>query len=468
MHKNGVAHLVAEHDLHGINRIMRWLSFVPECRDAPLPIWRNLQDPVDRDIDVVPSSVQCDPRTFLAGKMERDENGIENWMSGFFDRGTFMETLAGWARSVVVGRARLGGIPMGVIAVETRTVDRVIPADPANADSEEQVHMEAGQVWYPNSAYKTAQAIRDFNNGEQLPLIIFANWRGFSGGQRDMFHEILKYGSFIVDALVAYRQPVFVYVVPNGELRGGAWVVLDPTINPDCMEMYADETSRAGVLEPEGIVDVKFRRSRILEVMARLDERYRSIKQQLDSPGQSATQRAELKAQLDARERELQPVYRQVALQFADLHDTPGRMHAKGAIRKVLCWRDARRFFHARLRRRLAEERVFALLHAADKDLPRSTMVKELHARWLNSGHGEDKPSDDNSDVAVADWLESAAGQKAIADWQQSVCALRVRTQVAVLAGEDHVAAIQGLAAALKAMSVEQRSELLSQLGLAS
>jgi Carboxyl transferase domain len=34
------------------------------------------------------------------------------------------------------------------------------------------------------------QAIRDLNC-EGLPLIIFANWRGFSGGQRDMFDEVL-------------------------------------------------------------------------------------------------------------------------------------------------------------------------------------------------------------------------------------------------------------------------------------
>ena len=45
---------------------------------------------------------------------------------------------------------------------------------------------QAGGVWFPDSAYKTAQAIRDFN-GEDLPLMIFSNWRGFSGGQRDMF-----------------------------------------------------------------------------------------------------------------------------------------------------------------------------------------------------------------------------------------------------------------------------------------
>lgn len=90
------------------------------------------------------------------------------------------------------------------------------------------------QVWYPNSAFKTGQAIADFNR-EGLPLIIFANWRGFSGGQQDMFDEVLKRGSLIVDGLSAYNQPAFVYIVPNGELRGGAWVVLDPTINANGM-----------------------------------------------------------------------------------------------------------------------------------------------------------------------------------------------------------------------------------------
>jgi acetyl-CoA carboxylase carboxyltransferase component len=46
----------------------------------------------------------------------------------------------------VVGRARLGGLPIGVIAVETRTIERTVPADPANPNSVEQKIMEAGQV----------------------------------------------------------------------------------------------------------------------------------------------------------------------------------------------------------------------------------------------------------------------------------------------------------------------------------
>jgi acetyl-CoA carboxylase carboxyltransferase component len=37
-----------------------------------------------------------------------------------------------------------------------------VPADPANVNSEAQVMHQAGQVWYPDSAYKTAQAIKVF------------------------------------------------------------------------------------------------------------------------------------------------------------------------------------------------------------------------------------------------------------------------------------------------------------------
>ena len=47
----------------------------------------------------------------------------------------------------------------------------------------------------------------------------------------DMYDEVLKFGAYIVDALRKYEQPVLVYIPPYAELRGGAWVVVDPTIN---------------------------------------------------------------------------------------------------------------------------------------------------------------------------------------------------------------------------------------------
>ena len=41
--------------------------------------------------------------------------------------------------------------------LEQRTVEVVLPADPANADSEAKTVSQAGQVWFPDSAFKTAQ-----------------------------------------------------------------------------------------------------------------------------------------------------------------------------------------------------------------------------------------------------------------------------------------------------------------------
>ena len=223
MYKNGVSHLIANNDFEGVRIFIDWLSYIPAQRNLPVPVLET-GDKWDRDVEYTPTRNEpYDVRWLIAGR--ETDNGFEH---GLFDKGSFMETLSGWARGVVVGRARLGGIPFGVIGVETRLVENVVPADPANPDSTEVNVQEAGQVWYPNSAFKTAQAINDFNLGEQLPLMILANWRGFSGGQRDMYNEVLKYGSFIVDALVNYKQPIMTYIPPTGELRGGSWVVVLP------------------------------------------------------------------------------------------------------------------------------------------------------------------------------------------------------------------------------------------------
>jgi len=268
-----------------------------------------------------------------------------------------METLAGWGKTVVCGRARLGGIPIGVIAVETRTVEHITPADPANSDSREQIIQQAGQVWFPDSAFKTAQAIQDFDKGEELPLIIFANWRGFSGGMKDMFEEILKFGSYIVDNLRKYRQPVFIYIPPFAELRGGAWVVLDPMINLEHMEMYADPESRGGVLEASGTVEIKYRKRDIILTMHRLDSKLK----ELDNTYKQETNKdakIKLQAEIEIRELQLLSTYEQIARQFADLHDTPGRMLAKGVIKNIIAWKDARTFFYWRLKRSLIESRL--------------------------------------------------------------------------------------------------------------
>lgn len=450
MYNNGVSHMTALDDLAGVEKILEWMSYVPALRGLPVPILES-EDNWNRDIDYCPvKNEPYDVRWMIAGRtLENNE-----FESGMFDKDSFQEALGGWAKGVVIGRARLGGIPIGVIGVETRVVDNLIPADPANPDLTEVLIQEAGQVWYPNSAFKTAQAIRDFNNGEQLPLMILANWRGFSGGQRDMYNEVLKYGSFIVDALVDFKQPIFTYIPPTGELRGGSWVVVDPTINADMMEMYADVESRGSVMEPDGMVGIKYRRDKLLATMLRLDPTYSELKQKLADSNLSAEEHASVQAKLAAREKILLPIYAQVSVQFADLHDRSGRMLAKGVIRKELKWVDARRFFFWRLRRRLNEEYVLKLIGDQIHGAKKLEKVARLRS-WMPT-------VDYENDEAVSTWIE-----KNHAKLQKHVDELKLEAAhqtITKVLSDDPTHTLAIMKAIVNALPEEQKTALLDSL----
>lgn len=331
MAANGVSHLVVKTDLEGAQAIVQWLEFVwvrdPRHPLAPIVAPSGPVEDPDRPIAYIPNAESCqDPRLLVTGA----ETGEGVFLGGLLDRGSFVEYQAAWARSVIVGRGLLGGLPVAVLLVETRTTQTLIPADPASPNSEALTIPQAGQVWYPDSAYKTAQFLRDCSYGERLPLLILANWRGFSGGQRDLFDEILKFGSYIVDALREYQPPVFVYLPPGAQLRGGSWVVVDTAINPRRIEMYADPSARGGILEAEGLVAIKFRGAQLRDLLTRLIPSAVNLS----------------KTEQD----KLIPLMHHVACSFADLHDRPGRMLALGVIRGVVPWREARSFFYHRLR----------------------------------------------------------------------------------------------------------------------
>ncbi|KAF6080357.1 acetyl-CoA carboxylase beta [Phyllostomus discolor] len=401
MHNNGVSHVTVPDDFEGVYTILEWLSYMPKDNHSPVPIITPA-DPIDREVEFFPSRAPYDPRWMLAGRPHPTLKG--SWQSGFFDQGSFSEIMAPWAQTVVTGRARLGGIPVGVIAVETRTVEVAVPADPANLDSEAKIIQQAGQVWFPDSAYKTAQVIKDFNR-ERLPLMIFANWRGFSGGMKDMYDQVLKFGAYIVDGLRQYKQPILIYIPPYAELRGGSWVVLDSTINPLCIEMYADKESRGGVLEPEGTVEIKFRKKDLVKAMRRIDSTYKKLVEQLGKSELSDKERKDLEGQLKAREDLLLPIYHQVAVQFADLQDTPGRMLEKGVISDVLEWKTSRTFLYWRLRRLLLEDQVKQEILQVSSELSH-VHIQSMLRRWFVETEGAVKAYLWDNNQMVVQWLE--------------------------------------------------------------
>ncbi|XP_071057083.1 acetyl-CoA carboxylase isoform X2 [Onthophagus taurus] len=424
MYNNGVSHKTEQTDLDGIYTILKWLSYIPKDKFSPLPILAPI-DPVDRDVFYTPTKAPYDPRWMLAGRQSLSDPNV--WEDGLFDKDSWQEIMQPWAQTVVTGRARLGGIPVGVIAVETRTVEVHLPADPANLDSEAKKISQAGQVWFPDSAYKTAQAIQDFSR-EDLPLIIFANWRGFSGGMKDMYEQIMKFGAYIVDGLRKYTKPIIIYIPPHGELRGGAWAVVDPTINPRYMEMYADADARGGVLEPEGIVEIKYRKKDLIKAIHRIDplikdwletikiqsnhnhitssfERKNSLSAAQTQEVAKTPEVIELETKIANREALLMPMYHQVAVHFADLHDTPERMHEKGTILDILTWKNSRRVLYWRLKRLILQDQVISSLLEAQPNLGVG-QTEAMLRRWFveTKGTAEGYLWDNNQ--TVVEWLE--------------------------------------------------------------
>lgn len=416
MFPNGVTHEVVDNDQEGVGSIIKWLSFVPKTTSDPTAC-RDCADPVNRDVEFRPTPTPYDPRLMLSGTEDA---------TGFFDTDSFKEYLAGWGKSVIVGRGRLGGVPMGAIAVETRLVEQVVPADPADANSREAILPQAGQVLFPDSSFKTAQAIKDFNK-EGLPIMIFANWRGFSGGSRDMAGEILKFGAQIVDALREYEHPVYIYLPPHGELRGGSWVVVDPTINEEKMSMFADPDSRGGILEPAGITEVKFRLPDQLKVMHRIDPQLQLLDAELEAADTMDNDAmVTIEEQISAREELLKPVYLQAATEFADLHDKTGRMKAKGVIEEAVPWARSREFFFYTVKRRIAQDDIISKLKAADDTLTTDAatdIVKGMcSADWENNQAVIDFFAASSSDIdAKIDSVRKAAIEAKIAALQAAL-----------------------------------------------
>lgn len=223
------------------------------------------------------------------------------------------------------------------------------------------------------------------------------------------------------------------------------------------MEMYADEDSRGGVLEPEGLVGIKYRREKLLETIARLDPTYAELKRALADRSLTSDQQAKIKEKIKAREELLLPVYTQISLQFADLHDRAGRMKAKDTIRHALEWKNSRRFFYWRLRRRLNEESILKKMGTTSIRGPvsRATNLQNLRA-WTGLADFE------RDDRGVAMWYEE--NKKTIHAKVEALRVDGVAFDVAALLRGNKEGGLKGVKQVLSMLPVEEREETLKFL----
>ncbi len=201
--------------------------------------------------------------------------------------------------------------------------------------------------------------------------------------------------------------------------------------------------------------------------MARLDPTYASLKKQMAAnPDLPAEELEALKKKITAREKLLLPVYFQISLQFADLHDRAGRMKAKGVIRDILEWKNARRFFYWRVRRRLNEEYILRRMSATvlskstQPDAAHATDERSHHLHLLESWSAIVNFSKD--DRAVAEWYEQ--NRKAISAKVDDLKAANLASELGSVIRDNEKAAWEGIRDVLRFMPVEERQKMLKFL----
>lgn len=159
-------------------------------------------------------------------------------------------------------------------------------------------------------------------------------------------------------------------------------------------------------------MEIKFREDRVTATMMRLDETFATAKLRSTDATLSAQERATSSAEASERYTLLAPIYRQLALHYVDLHDRVGRMEAKQCAQHC-SWREARRFFYQRLRRRLAEFAVFKILRDVNPQLTTQQLRK------LVSDIVAEAQIDSSLNLKVAEFLESSPPELAEVIQQQ-------------------------------------------------
>ena len=166
-----------------------------------------------------------DIRTVMRALSDQDHPVLERW-AGMAD-----------ADTAVVQDAHIGGRPVCLLGIESRSVPRrgFPPTDGPDTYT-------AGTL-FPQSSKKAARAINAASGNR--PLVVLANLSGFDGSPESMRKLQLEYGAEIGRAVVNFDGPIVFTVISR--YHGGAFVVFSKALNPD-MTVLALEGSFASVL----------------------------------------------------------------------------------------------------------------------------------------------------------------------------------------------------------------------------
>jgi acetyl-CoA carboxylase carboxyltransferase component len=222
---SGCADLEVASDEDCIIAVRKYLGFFPSSNLDKPPVLPST-DPVER---------RCDDLVDLVPANPRQAYDMRKLIASIVDDHDFFPMKPDWARNLVTGFARFGGMPVGIVANQP---------------------MFLGGALDVNSADKAARFVW-LCDAYNIPLLFLMDCPGFLVGSGVEKQGIIRHGAKMLFAVAEATVPKVTVVVRKG-YGAGYYVMNGRAYEPDLIVGWP--TAEISVMGPEGAVNIIFRK----------------------------------------------------------------------------------------------------------------------------------------------------------------------------------------------------------------
>ena len=223
--KSGVAHFAVANDQDCLALLRALLGYLPS-NNLDDPPRTETADPIDREDAALDA---------LVPELPNQPYDILDLIRSIADDGAFLEVHRHYARNIVVGFARLGGQPVGIVANQPAHLAGVLDID---------------------ASVKGARFVR-FCDAFNVPLVTLEDVPGFLPGTQQEYGGIIRHGAKLLFAFAEATVPKLTVVTRKA--YGGAYCVMaSKHIRTDVN--FAWPTAEIAVMGPEGAVNILYKR----------------------------------------------------------------------------------------------------------------------------------------------------------------------------------------------------------------
>jgi len=218
---SGVAHFAAADDRDALLLVRSLLSYMPS---------NNMDDPPETATDDPDDRAEVALNSIVPESSSQPYD-IKAVIASVVDRESFLEVHEHFARNIVVGFARLGGRPVGLVANQPAVLAGCLDI---------------------NASVKGARFVR-FCDCFNIPLIVFEDVPGFLPGTEQEFRGIILHGAKLLYAFAEATVPKITVITRKA--YGGAYCVMaSKHIRADFN--YAWPGAEIAVMGPAGAVNI--------------------------------------------------------------------------------------------------------------------------------------------------------------------------------------------------------------------